>query len=376
MKKVLKIVGIIIFIALVVGVFAYFGKKNSQDTQEYEVADVEIGNVKLKAIATGEIKPVETIEIKPNISGVIKSINVEEGQYVEKGQLIAEIRVVPNVSNLNAAMQNIRAAEIQVNLQKKEFNRAQTLYTQGVIPKSDYDNALASFQNAEQSLTQAKASYDVVQTGVAPGLEKYATTRITATTSGIILDIPVEIGNMVQEINNFSTGTTIATMADINKMIFEGKVDEAEVGKLKEGMKIDVSIGAIPNKIFTAILEFISPQGVASNGVVQFQIKAPIQLDSKYFIRAGYSANAEVITESAENVMLIKSAHVKYDENQKPYVEILKSGKGKDAVYEKKFVTLGITDGINVEVKNGLAKTDKIKIWNTDLEKPNGPGPH
>ena len=372
MKKVLKIVGIIIFVALVVGVFAYFGKKNSQDTQEYDVADVEIGNVKLKAIATGEIKPVETIEIKPNISGVIKSINVQEGQYVEKGQLIAEIKVVPNVSNLNAAMQNIRAAEIQVNLQKKQFNRSQTLYNQGVIPKSDYDNALAEYQNAQQNLKQAQASYDVVQTGVTPGLEKYATTRITATTSGVILDIPVEIGNMVQEINNFSIGTTIATMADINKMIFEGKVDEAEVGKLREGMKIDVSIGAISNKIFTAVLEFISPQGVASNGVVQFQIKAPIQLDSKYFIRAGYSANAEVITESAENVLLIKSAHVRYDENQKPYVEILKSGKGKDAIYEKKYITLGITDGVNVEVKKGLSKTDKIKIWNTDLENPKG----
>ena len=145
MKKVLKIVGIIIFVALVVGIFAYFGKKNSQDTQVYDIADVEIGNVKLKAIATGEIKPVETIEIKPNISGVIKSINVAEGQFVEKGQLIAEIKVVPNVSNLNAAMQTIRAAEIQVNLQKKQFNRSQTLYNQGVIPKSDYDNALAEY---------------------------------------------------------------------------------------------------------------------------------------------------------------------------------------------------------------------------------------
>ena len=376
MKKILKIIGIILFVGLVIGVFAYFGKKNSQDNQVYDVADLEIGNVKLKAVATGEIKPVEKIEIKPNISGVIKSINVEEGQYVEKGSLIAEIRVVPNVSNLNAAMQNIRAAEIQVELQKKEFNRAQTLYNQGVIPKSDYDNALAAFQNAKQSLTQAKANYDVVQTGVAPGLEKYATTRITATTSGVILDIPVEIGNMVQEINNFSVGTTIATMADINKMIFEGKVDEAEVGKLKEGMKIEVSIGAIPNKVFPAVLEFISPQGVASNGVVQFQIKAPIQLDSKYFIRAGYSANAEVITESVENVLLVKSAHVRYDDKQKPYVEVLKSGKGADAIYEKKYIELGISDGINVHVKKGLSKNDKIKIWNTDLEKPNGPGPH
>lgn len=369
MKKFLKIGGIVLFVALVIGIFAYFGKKNSQDNQVYDVAQPFLGNIEVKAVATGEVKPVETIEIKPNISGVIKTINVSEGQYVERGQLIAEIKVVPNVANLNSALQSIRTAEIQVNLQQKEFNRAQTLYNQGVIPKADYDNSLAQYQNAQQNLRQAEAAYKVAQTGVAPGLEAYATTRITATTSGVILDIPVEIGNMVQEINNFSTGTTIATMADITKMIFEGKVDEAEVGKLKEGMKINVSIGAIPNKTFTAILNFISPQGVASNGVVQFEIKAPIQLDSDFFIRAGYSANAEVITQSANNVLLIKSAHVRYDEIQKAYVEVLKSGSGSDATYEKKYITLGITDGVNVQVKNGLTKNDKIKIWNTDLNK-------
>lgn len=371
MKKILKIVGIVLFIGLVIGVVAYFGKKNSQDTQVYEVTKPTVGDIEVKAVATGEVKPLETIEIKPNISGVIKSINVTEGQYVEKGQLIAEIRVVPNVANLNSALQSIRSAEIQVSLQQKEFNRAKTLYAQGVIPKSDYDNSLAAFQNAQQTLKTAEANYKVAQTGVAPGLESYATTRIVATTSGVILDIPVEIGNMVQEINNFSTGTTIATMADINKMIFSGKVDEAEVGKLKEGMKINVSIGAIPNKTFTAILDFISPQGVTSNGVVQFEIKAPIQLDSQHFIRAGYSANAEVITAGAKNVLIIKSAHLRYDENQKPYVEVLESGKGADATYEKKYLTLGITDGVNVEVKSGITKEDQIKIWNTDLDKTN-----
>lgn len=376
MKKVLKIVAIVVFIALVVGVIGYFGKKNSQDNQVYEITQPFMGNLEVKAVATGEVKPVETIEIKPNISGIIKSINVSEGQYVEKGQLIAEIKVVPNVASLNQAAQNIRSAEIQVNLQQKDYNRANTLYKQGVIPKSDYDNALAMYQSAQQTLRAAQTDYKVAQTGVAPGLEAYATTRITATTSGVVLDIPVEVGNMVQEINNFSTGTTIATMADITKMIFQGKVDESEVGKLKEGMKINVSIGAIPNKTFTAILDFISPQGVANNGVVQFDIKAPIQLDSQNFIRAGYSANAEVITSGVQNVLLVKSAHIRYDENQKPYVDVLKSGSGQDAVYEKKYLTLGITDGVNVEVKKGITKDDKIKIWNTDLEKPNGPGPH
>ncbi|WP_333662313.1 efflux RND transporter periplasmic adaptor subunit [Chishuiella changwenlii] len=369
MKKIIKILMIVVFIAAVIGVIIYFGNKNSQANETYETTSPFMGNIEVKAVATGEVKPLKTIEIKPNISGVIKSINVAEGQYVEKGQLICEIKVVPNVQSLNAARQSINAAKIIVDQERRNFGRTSTLYQQGVLPRQDYDNANATYQSALQQLKTAEYDYKVAQTGVAPGLEAYATTRILATASGMILDIPVEVGNMVQEINNFSTGTTIATMADVKKMIFEGKVDEAEVGKLKEGMKINVSIGAIPNKTFTAILDFISPQGVASNGVVQFEIKAPVQLDSDNFIRAGYSANAEVVTQEAKNVLLVKTAHVRYDENQKPYVEVLKSGKGQDAAYEKKYITLGITDGVNVQVKTGLKKSDKIKIWNTDLKK-------
>lgn len=369
MKRIIKILMIVIFIAAVIGVIIYFGKKNSQANEVYETTSPFVGSIEVKAVATGEVKPLKTIEIKPNISGVIKSINVAEGQYVEKGQLICEIKVVPNVQSLNAARQAINAAKIIVDQERRNFGRTSTLYQQGVLPRQDYDNANATYQSAQQQLKTAEYDYKVAQTGVAPGLEAYATTRILATASGMILDIPVEVGNMVQEINNFSTGTTITTMADVKKMIFEGKVDEAEVGKLKEGMKINVSIGAIPNKTFTAILDFISPQGVASNGVVQFEIKAPVQLDSDNFIRAGYSANAEVVTQEAKNVLLVKTAHVRYDESQKPYVEVLKTGKGQDATYEKKYITLGITDGVNVQVKSGLKKTDKIKIWNTDLNK-------
>ncbi|GGF11253.1 HlyD family secretion protein [Chishuiella changwenlii] len=369
MKKIIKILMIVVFIAAVIGVIIYFGNKNSQANETYETTSPFMGNIEVKAVATGEVKPLKTIEIKPNISGVIKSINVAEGQYVEKGQLICEIKVVPNVQSLNAARQSINAAKIIVDQERRNFGRTSTLYQQGVLPRQDYDNANATYQSALQQLKTAEYDYKVAQTGVAPGLEAYATTRILATASGMILDIPVEVGNMVQEINNFSTGTTITTMADVKKMIFEGKVDEAEVGKLKEGMKINVSIGAIPNKTFTAILDFISPQGVASNGVVQFEIKAPVQLDSDNFIRAGYSANAEVVTQEAKNVLLVKTAHVRYDENQKPYVEVLKSGKGQDATYEKKYITLGITDGVNVQVKTGLKKSDKIKIWNNDLKK-------
>lgn len=376
MKKYLKIGLIIAFIAGVIWAIMYMGKTTSKENEVYEVTQATVGNITVKAVATGEVKPLETIEIKPNISGVIRTINVSEGQFVEKGQLIAEIKVVPNVQSLNAAQMAINSARISLDREQKSYNRSRTLYNQGVVSKQDYDNALGSFQLAQQQLTSAQNDYKVAQTGVAPGLEAYATTRITATTAGMILDIPVEVGNTVQEINNFSTGTTIATMADVHKMIFQGKVDEAEVGKLKEGMKINVAIGAIPNTNFTAILDFISPQGVATNGVIQFEIKAPLQLNSDVFVRAGYSANAEVITSEVRNVLMVKSAHLRYDENSKPYVEVLKSGKGSDAVYDKKYVTLGITDGINVQVKSGITKEDKIKIWNNDLNKKDGPGPH
>lgn len=370
MKKGLKILLIIGFILAVVLAIGYMYKTSTKELDKYETADVVKRDIVTKAVATGSVKPRELIEIKPNISGVISQIHVKEGDVVNSGDLIATLKVIPSVSSLNSAQQQINSAKITLSNEEIQFNRTKSLFDQGVVPKQDYDNALTSYRMAQQNLKEAESNYRIAQTGVAPGLENYATTQIRATISGMILTIPVEIGNMVQEINNFSTGTTIATMADVKQMIFEGKADEADVGKLKEGMPISVTIGALPDEKFEGVLSFISPSGEENNGIVQFEIKADVRLKEDIFLRANYSANAEVILSEAKDALSIETAHIRYDDKGEPYVEILKPGTEKydQPVYQKKMLKLGISDGVYTQVTAGLKAGDKVKIFNTDLE--------
>lgn len=376
MKKGLKVLLILVFLGAVLAAGFYMYQTSSKENERYETTRAEVRDISTKAVATGAVKPREVIEIKPNISGVISEIHVKEGETVEKGALIATLRVIPNVNSLNAAQQQINSAQITLNNERIQFNRVKSLYEQGVLPKQDYDNALAGYQMAEQNLKAAQSDYKIAQTGIAPGLEKYATIQIRATIAGMILSIPVEIGNTVQEINNFSVGTTIATMADVSQMIFEGNVDEADVGKLREGMPLTVSIGALPDEKFEGVLNYISPSGVDTNGIVQFEIKADVNLKEDVFLRANYSANAEIILSEAKNTLALESAHIQYDEKGKPFVEVLKPGteKYESPVYQKKILELGISDGVHTEVKGGISKDDRIKVFNTDLEEKAGEG--
>lgn len=370
MKKALKIFLLLLFVVAVIAAIAYMYKTSAKENSTYDTVEAVKRDLSTKAVATGSVKPREVIEIKPNISGVISEIHVKEGQTVEKGALIATLRVIPNVQSLNAAQQQIRSAKITLNNEEIQFNRTKSLYEQGVIAKQEYDNGLMSYQMAQQQLKEAQSNYQIAQSGIAPGLEQYATIQIRATISGMILSIPVEIGNTVQEINNFSVGTTIATMADVNQMIFEGKVDEADVGKLAEQMPIVISIGALPDEKFNGILNFISPSGVETNGVVEFEIKADVNLKDNVFLRANYSANAEVILSQAKDVLTLESAHIRYDDKGQAYVEVLKPGTEsyEQAVYLKKNIETGITDGVYTEIKSGISSGDQIKIFNTDLE--------
>lgn len=370
MKKTIKIGLILLFIGAVVLAMGYMYKTSTKELERFETTEVVTRDLSTKAVATGTVKPREVIEIKPNISGVISQLHVKEGDIVKSGDLIATLKVIPNVNSLNVAQQQINSAKISLNNEQVQFNRVKSLYEQGVIPKQEYDNALMTYQMAQQNLKEAQSNYQIAQTGVAPGLEQYATTQIRATISGMILSIPVEIGNTVQEINNFSVGTTIATMADINQMIFEGKVDEADVGKLKEGMSLTISIGALPDEKFKGELNFISPSGVETNGIVEFEIKADVNLKEDVFLRANYSANAEVNLAEVKNATALETAHIQYDEDGQAFVEILKPGTEEydQPVYLKKNIKLGMSDGVYTEIKEGLSKGDKVKIFNTDLE--------
>ncbi|SDR67257.1 HlyD family secretion protein [Formosa sp. Hel1_31_208] len=375
MKRTTTVIILIVIVASFTTALIYLWQKNQEDPITYTTQMASNQTIVVKTMATGSIVPKEEILIKPNISGVVEEVFIEAGEFVKQGDLIAKIRVIPNVSNLTSAKNNIASnrtsletAEINFKTQKAIYDRQKELFDKGVIAANEFDQVnntyLQAKQQVEQSrinVTQARQNYDIIKTGTTSGLGNVAQTQVRATVSGMILDVPVKAGNQVIEANNFNEGTSIASLADVKKMIFEGKIDESEVGKIKEGLPLEITVGAIENQKFDAILDYIAPKGIAENGAIQFEIKGSLKTIESTFIRAGLSANASIILEKAENVMAIKEALVQYDKvTKKPFVEI----EVGDQQFERKDIELGISDGIFVEVKKGITKDDKIKVWN------------
>ena len=355
-KIILGIIAICFIAALI-----WFGKKNKKSIVEYETETPFRTTIVKKTVATGKVVPLEEVEIKPQIAGIINKIFVEEGAIVKSGDLIATVRVVPNVASLNRATGSVKNARLAFNNAKTQYTRNKNLFDKGVISRQDFETSELNYNNAKLSLSNAQSDLDIIKKGSTAGLGKTANTNIRATASGMIIEIPVKVGYQVTQTNDFNAGTTIARVADMTKMIFEGKVDESEVGKLIKGTDIQVSLGAIDSKKFPAKLNFIAPKGTDEGGAVQFKIKADVTLDDKNFIRAGYSANADIVLEKKDSVLAIKEGLLKFDKKtEEPYVEVMK----EDGKFEKITVKLGTSDGVNVQVLEGVKKDDKIKIWN------------
>lgn len=376
MKRTGTIITLLVIVVLFILGIRYIYLKDKQDPIVYKTEQASTKTIVKKTVATGSIVPKEEVLIKPNISGIIDEIYVEAGDQIKAGDLIAKIKVVPNASSLTNAKNNIASARTGVQTaklafenQKSIYNRQKSLFDKGVVSANDFDGIQNAYNQAVQrvkqeqvNLTSALQNYDIIKTGTTSGLGAAATTQVRSTITGMILDVPVKTGNQVIEANNFNDGTTIATLADVEKMIFEGKVDESEVGKITEKLPLEITVGAIENKKFDAILDYIAPKGVSENGAIQFAIKGTLKKqDSTTFIRAGLSANASIILAKAENVLAIKEALVQYDpETKKPFVEVAVG----DQEFTRKEVELGVSDGLNVEVKSGITKEDKIKVWN------------
>ena len=375
MKRTKTVILLLVIVACFATALIYLWKKNQEDPITYVSEMPSEQTIVVKTMATGNIVPKEEVLIKSNISGVIEEVYIEAGEYIKSGDLIAKIRVIPNVSSLTSAKNSIATSQTavetaQINLQTQQANydRQKALFEKGIISANDFESINNTYLQAKQSLEQAKINltsarqnYDIIKTGTTSGLGNIAQTLVRATISGMVLDVPVKEGNQVIEANNFNEGTSIASLADVKKMIFEGNVDESEVGKIKEGLPLEITVGAIENKKFDAVLDYIAPKGLAENGAIQFEIKGSIKSIDSTFIRAGLSANASIILDKAENVLAIREALVQYDrETKKPYVEL----EVGDQKFERKDIEIGISDGIFVEVKNGVTKTDKIKVWN------------
>lgn len=367
MKKVITIIVLVLLALLFVGAVYYLYQKDQEPPVSYKTETPTKETIVKETIATGTITPREEVPVKPNISGIIDEIFVKAGDTVKTGQMIAQLKVVPNVSNLNNAKNQIRTAKINLDNERKIYNRQKELFEKGVISANDFDQSQRSFDIAKQNLESAKETFEIIETGTTAGIGDAATTEIKATISGMVLDVPVKVGNQVIEANNFNEGTTIVTIANVNEMIFEGKVDESEVGKIEVGLPLEITVGAIQDVVFDATLDYVAPQGVEENGAVQFEIEGTLaEREDDIFIRAGLSANASIILEKAEDVLAIKEALVQFDkETKKPFVEVMTG----DQEFEKRDIKLGISDGINVQILEGLSEDDKIKVWNKVEEK-------
>ena len=358
-----KIVKYALIIVLGIGVLwaaAFFIKSNSKSVISYETKTPFTASIEKKTVATGKVIPKDEVEIKPQISGIIDKIYLEEGVQVKAGELIATIKVVPNEQALNQARGRVRNAEIALNNVKIEYDRNKALFDKGVISSQAFNELQLQFDQANQELDNARADYRIIRLGSAGGSSS-ANTYIRATVDGTILEIPVREGDQVIQSNNFNDGTTIASIADLGKMIFEGKVDEGEVDKLELGMPLEISLGAIEDKKFDANLKFIAPKGTEESGAVQFKIEGDVKVDSSFMIRAGYSANAEMVLERKDSIMVIPEALLQFDkETDEPYVEIMTG----DQVFERKDIEIGISDGVNVEIVSGITEDDQVKVWN------------
>ncbi len=339
---------------------AYYIKTNSRSAITYETSKLSKQTIEEKIVATGSVVPEDEVNIVPQISGIIDEIFVEEGDEVVAGDLLAKIKVVPNEQSLNSAEGRVKTARIVLNNSTKEFERNKKLFDKGVISEQDFNSVELRYNQDQQNLENALSDLQIIRLGSVGG-SALTNTNVRSTVSGTVLQVPVKEGDQAIEANTFNPGTTIATVADLNKMIFEGRVDEGEVGKLEIGMDLKISLGAIEEKEYDAKLTLIAPKGIEVAGAIQFKIEGEVFLDDEYVVRAGYSANATIITDVKKDILSINESLLQFDNStKKPFVEVQISGQK----FERKDIELGISDGVYAEVLGGVSESDDIKIWN------------
>lgn len=360
MKKYLKFVIALLVLSIFVGTFIFLWKKSQPQPVVYEELSPKYGDIVKTTIVTGKIEPRNEVCVKPQISGIITEILKEAGDQVQQGEVIAKVKVIPDMNQLSQAEARVRLAHINVGQARTDFEREKVLYDKGLVSREEYEKSLQAFNQATEEVKASTDNLEVVRDGVSRSNASASSTLIRSTISGIILDIPVKVGNSVILSNTFNDGTTIATVANMGDLIFRGNIDETEVGQLVTGMPMKITIGALQDYHFSASLEYISPKAVESNGANQFEIKAAVHLSGGTKIRSGYSANAEIELAAARQVIMLPESAIEFDGNE-TYVNILKGNDGEQQIFERRKVTTGLSDGLNIEIKSGLSSKEKVR---------------
>lgn len=359
MKKFFKIFLLVLVAAIFIGTFGFLYVKSKPQVKTYEIVSPSVTNIEKSTVATGKVEPRDEVLIKPQISGIIAEVYKEAGQPIRKGEVIAKVKVIPEMGQLNSAENRLRLGEINYKQAVQEFDRMKKLFNDRLISKEEYEKSEVAMLQAKEEKENAKDALDIVKDGITQKSASYSNTMIRSTIDGLILDVPIKEGNSVILSNTFNEGTTIATVANMNDLIFKGKIDETEVGRIHEGMPIKLTIGALQNLKFDAKLEYISPKGTEENGANLFEIKAAISVPDTVYVRSGYSANAEIVLNKADKVLTIPESTVEFNKDS-AFVYVM-----TDSVPEQKFakrqISLGISDGINIEVKKGLSTKDKVR---------------
>lgn len=365
MKRFLKISLWICVGFIFIGTFIYLYINSVPEATEYEIIKPKYGNIERETVLTGKIESRDEIDIKPQISGIISEVNVEPGDMVREGDIIARIKVIPDASSLSSAQARVESAEISLSDAQTKYERNKILYEKKIISREEFETSETTWQQALRELDAAKDAYMIVKEGVSKFNASESNTLVRATIDGLILDVPVKVGSSVIQANTFNDGTTVATIADMNKLIFKGKVDETEVGLLSVGMPMDITIGALPDIHPIAFLEYIAPKGTDENGANTFEIKAAINVDSISQLRSGYSANASVSLSKAQNVLIVPEGAVIFS-GDSTFVYLLESGPGEKQQFKRQQIMTGMSDGINIEVKEGV---DTISLIRGDIIK-------
>lgn len=363
MKKIFKIAGALLLAALFVYTLFFLYKKSESKPVLFKTQQAFIANITKKTVATGAVVPRREVNIKPRVSGIIEQLYVIAGDQVRKGDMIARIKIIPNMVSMNEAENRVTRARLSADNAKIDYDRSKKLLDNKMIAYAEFQQILLAYNNSKAELDAAENNLQLIKEGISKSAGTATNTIVRSTIDGMVLDVPLKEGSSVIESNTFNEGTTIATVADMGEMIFEGKVDESEVGKIKTGMDLILTIGAIETEKFDAILEYIAPKGVKENGAIQFQIKAKMTLKKNTFIRAGYSANADIVLDKRDSVLAIPEALLLF-ENEQPYVEV----ETTPQTFEKRKLKLGLSDGINIQVLEGLDKSVKIKDPNSGKE--------